>query len=308
MDSSQLNQAANVETVEIEEPSDKVQVLSDEKTCITRKHLYIIVGVLLVAAIALIGTLLGFSSSSPDQSINQDTLRAGVSSTFPMLDTNNDGYVDRNEVGNWMGAQIASCKQNCNGHNGCDKSCGITTVPTEDPSTNNTVAANSEIDSVITGCDFDHNGKISHAEMTQCVIEAFIHSGPKSVVQPSGRFEESGSTTVSECDVAAIEGGVATTRNGRKPTCKKGLKMSCFQHFGCQDRRKCAMSIIPADALITETCCPGSGNGLNCTECSCGASFNVLSATESPTIGQLCHKLADIYCGDRKTGGQCKGH
>jgi len=301
MDSTQLN---NVETVEIEEPSDKVQVLSDEKTCMTRKHLYIIVGVVLVAAIALIGTLLGFTAASPDAGVTEQSLTAGVQSTFPTFDTNNDGYIDRNEMSNWMTVQIAGCKANCNGAHGCDHSCGVNTVPSPDPSSNGTVATDAEVAALLNPCDFNHDGKVSVGEMIQCAVHRWQESlsDPSSMKPAPGYYTPAAPSVQDACAAPDVVGFPGNTPRGQVGACKKAEWLWCYAHFGCQHEKHCQKSYIPLTLQTQAQCCVPN----NCSECACGATYSFVPTGGHPNIARYCHKFADFYCQDTNTNVKCR--
>jgi hypothetical protein len=304
MDSSQ--QLTNVETVEIEEPSDKVQVLSDEKTCITRKHLYIIVGVLLVAAIALIGTLLGFTASQPDGDVNEESLKLGVASTFPLFDANNDGEIDHQEMSNWMSVQLSTCKKNCKGHAGCDSSCGTQTEASATMDANGTVAAPAEVNNMINPCDFNGNGKVSLGELLLCVLQHWLSGGSnpgRRDMLPSPE-DVAPTTEGSTCPVPPDEGFPGDTGGGKVPACRDRRGLLCFTHFGCQDPRRCDRYFIAAEDTQTQTCC-GQAPGANCSGCDCGSTYTVVPAGGHPRIARWCHKLADYWCNRVNTRTKC---
>jgi Ca2+-binding EF-hand superfamily protein/type II secretory pathway pseudopilin PulG len=314
MDSQQ--QLTNVETVEIEEPSDRVQVLNDEKTCITRKHLYIIVGVLLVAAIALIGTLLGFTAAQNEDDVNQESLQLGVSSTFPVFDNNNDGFIDHNEMSNWMSVQLATCKQNCNGHNGCDKSCGTGTTGGGSGDPNGTVPSTMEVNNMISPCDFDGNGKLSKHEVQACVIQDWLAQGSNTGQADRARSQAWAARSQGQqnklqedCPVPEEEGFPGDGGNGKGAACKNKAGLWCFKHFGCQNPKKCAKYYVEEEDTQTQTCC-GGGNGVNCTGCTCGSTYTVIPAGGHPKLARWCHKLADFWCDakDKKINTHCKAH
>jgi len=303
MDSTQ--QLNNVETVEIEEPSDKVQVLSDEKTCITRKHLYIIVGVLLVAAIALIGTLLGFTASSPDNGVNQDSLKLGVASTFPLFDANNDGYIDHNEMSNWMSVQLSTCKHNCKGAKGCDVNCGTQTTG-GGGSTGNTsqVATAAEVNSMISPCDFDGDGQLSHGETQACVIQHWLNAPGRQQEAPNTQAAPSLQGAGEVCGVPGQDGFPGNTDDGKIGACRNPHGLWCFTHFGCQDKRRCDRYFVATADTVTHTCC-GQGEAANCTGCSCGATYTAVPAGGHPNLARFCHKLADFWCNEVNTHTKC---
>jgi len=298
-------QQLNVETVEIEEPSDKVQVLSDEKTCLTRKHLYIIVGVLLVAAIALIGTLLGFTAASPSGSLSQQSLSLGVQATFPTFDTNNDGYVDSNEMSSWMTVQMASCKHNCNGAEGCDSTCNTACQTTNDPSTNCSTPASDEVTAMISPCDFNHDSKLTLEEILQCVIFLFeeaVEGGlaTQPILSAKAAQEEGGFVSAATCDAPTTEGISGWTTHGRVPGCRRAVDMWCFAHWGCQHKDHCQRSTIPTTDQASATCCGNDPNTYNCSQCTCGSTYSTTDPT-GPHLAKYCHKFAEFWCVDLDT-------
>jgi hypothetical protein len=311
MDSSQTN--VNIEAVEIEEPSDRVQVLSDEKTCITRKHLYIIVGVLLVAAIALIGTLLGFSPSSSDQGLTPAAMATGVGNTFPMFDTNNDGKIDMNELSNWMTVQMAGCQGDCNGVANCPHSCGVPCVNAGEGTSNCTGPAHAAVQEHLSKNDLNGNGVLEQHELVTGTLNAAAHGGNAN----GGQSLPAAPSLQKNCPHPH---GVRGEHHGKHfGGCDRKSDLWCFKYWGCQDKHHCPKSYLGdtaqnAGVLSSTNCCvDASGPSCNTTTTVCpsgdpttgdcpAVTYSFIDIADAGSIAAGCAKFATFWCGDEDTG------
>jgi len=296
--------AQQIETVVIEEPSDRVELASDEKPRCSKNRVYVALGLLVVIAVSLIGTLLSFSPSS-NSGINQQTLTDGTQSTFPSFDTNNDGFIDQNEMSNWMSERIAARK-----HFTTPNTPEPTATITSDSSTSgngSTTPTPTEVDDETQPCDFDHDKKISRGEAIQCVIylfELFLKQfGHATPALPAPAQQMNTLTVVDpSCPVPGTDGFP-----GRVPgnewvgACKQGATLWCFTHELCTHRHKCHTEIIPGSWQVTDTCCAGT-SGANCTTCSCGGTYHFVPHGHNARARSLCHRFATYWCDETDTG------
>jgi len=295
----------NVETVVIEEPSDKVELAHDEKPRCSKNRVYIALGLLVVIAVSLIGTLLSFSPSS-SSGVNEATLTEGTQSTFPTFDSNNDGYIDQNEMSNWMSTQIAARRQ-------------FTTptdpepIPTQKAgmklmANGSSTPAVTSVQDAMGPCDFNHDNKISLQEAIQCVIavwKAFVQRfGHQEALPRVAKSAASLQTTTTTCPTPKTVGFPGRVPKGWVGACQPRAPLWCFGHQLCHHHEKCHKVVIPAEITVTDTCC-GGGAAANCTTCSCGASYNFVPHGHNARVASMCHQLCTFWCDDVDTGVPC---
>jgi hypothetical protein len=298
--------AQHIETVVIEEPSDKVELASDEKPRCNKTRVYVALGLLVVIAVSLIGTLLSFSPSS-NGGINQQTLTEGTQATFPTFDTNNDGFIDQNEMSNWMSERIAARKHFCTPEDPEP----IQTVTSDTTTTaNGTTPTTGEVNNMMSPCDFDHDGKVSRTEAVQCVIflfELFIkqfgHTTPPRTmnIDALNTAIATQTTPTGDCTVPLLPGFPGKVPHGWVGACKVGMDLWCFTHEMCHHHQKCHREVIPGSWQVQDTCCGGT-SGANCTTCSCGGTFHFVPHGHNARATSMCHKLSTFWCGDVDTG------
>jgi hypothetical protein len=298
--------AQQIETVVIEEPSDKVELASDEKPRCSKNRVYVALGLLVVIAVSLIGTLLSFSPSS-NSGINAATLTDGTESTFPSFDTNNDGFIDQNEMGNWMSERIAARKH----FTSPDVPETVVTVNSDSTSCNGTCTqpAAQEVQTQMGPCDFNHDGKLSRAECIQCVIylfelflKQFGHATP-ALPAPTPAQQMNTLTVVDpNCPVPGPVGFPGRVPHGNwVAACKRGATLWCFTHELCHHRHKCHTEVIPGEWQVQDTCCAGT-SGANCTTCACGGTYHFVPAGHNARARSLCHRFATYWCDETDTG------
>jgi hypothetical protein len=291
------DQQQNVETVIIEEPSDRVQVLPDERSCMTRKHLYVLVGVLLIAAIALIGTLLSFSPSSNNDQLTVQQMTEGVQYTFAQFDTNSDGYVDYHEMNNWITSQLAQRKSWMS-----DVQHETTpTIITDDSSNNGTQATSDVVQSNIDNCDYNHDGKIHAPEWVQCTVEWQMrhpnsHREHNQAIVPS--FE-----TEAECPFPKSKAFRGHGDHGRDVgACQLYTVLGCFPTISCQHPKKCPMVAVDVQFIVQGSCC-GEANAANCTQaCTCSHTYKYVPHGNHPALLASCSAFSTYWCDDQNTG------
>jgi len=291
---------SHVETVVIEEPSDKVELASDEKPRCSKNRVYVALALLVVIAVSLIGTLLSFSPSS-NSGINEQTLTEGTQATFPSFDTNNDGFVDQNEMSNWMSTRIAARKGFCT----AEDPEPTVTITSDTVTGNGSTPVNSEVQKQINPCDFDHDGRVGRSEAIQCVIylfqqfiKQFGHATP-----PAPRPASQMNTLVvtdPTCAIPAADGFPGRVPHGWVGACKKGAELWCFTHEFCHHKQKCHREVIPYDWQVQDQCCQGT-TGANCTTCGCGATYHFVPHGHNARATSMCHRFATYWCDDTDT-------
>lgn len=293
-----------IETVVIEEPSDKVELASDEKPRCSKNRVYVALGLLVVIAVSLIGTLLSFSPSS-NSGINQQTLTDGTQSTFPSFDTNNDGFIDQNEMSNWMSTRIAARKQFCTPED--PEPIQTVTSDTTTSGNGSTTPVPTEVTHQLSPCDFDHDGKVSRSEAIQCVIylfelflKQFGHATPAPLPAPQ---QQMNTLTVVDpnCPVPPPSGFPGRVPHGWVGACRRGATLWCFTHELCHHRQKCHTEVIPGEWQVQDTCCGGT-SGANCTTCSCGGTYHFVPHGHNARAQSMCHRFATYWCDDVDTG------
>jgi len=295
--------AQQIETVVIEEPSDRVELASDEKPRCSKNRVYVALALLVVIAVSLIGTLLSFSPSS-NSGINQQTLTDGTESTFPSFDTNNDGFVDQNEMSNWMSTRIAARKRFTSAEFPepvqtvqSDASCGANC---------STTPAAQEVQHQMSPCDFNQDGKVSRTEAIQCVIylfELFLKQFGHATPAPIAPAAKMNTLTVVDpsCPVPGSDGFPGRVPHGWVGACRKGATLWCFTHELCRHRHKCHTEVIPGEWQVQDTCCAGT-SGANCTTCSCGGTYHFVPHGHNARARSMCHQFATYWCDETDTG------
>jgi hypothetical protein len=296
------NTQQQVETVVIEEPSDKVELAHDEKPRCTKTRVYVALGLLVVIAVSLIGTLLSFSPSS-NAGINQQSLTEGTQATFPTFDTNNDGFIDQNEMSNWMSERIAARKGFCTPEDP-EPTATINSDATGNSSTTPTSAS---VNSVMNPCDFNHDGKISRTEAVECVIylfELFIkqwgHATPPRTMNTAALTTQT-APAPTDCPVPGSKGFPGKVPKGWVGACALSEELWCFTHELCHHKKKCHTEVIPGSWQVQDTCCAGT-SGANCTTCECGATYHFVPHGHNARATSMCHPFATFWCGDIDTG------
>jgi hypothetical protein len=281
------NVAPIVETqnVVIAEPSqESEELLHSEKPCFTKKHLYIAIGVVFVVAISLIGSLLDFSPAV-DQ-VTEQSIREGTEATFPEFDTNGDGYIDRAEFTAWTVERIS--------HDVNSNTTGGDAVPTS-----------TEIDQHFSPVDLNKDGRVTRDEAVAFAIRVLEAIGR------AFRGRRSSEDTVMSapaaiksqdaCPVPAGDGFSGRRRGGFVGACRKDARLWCYSSPFCHHRHKCHRFVIPQEYQVTDTCC-GTSTAANCTQCSCGSSYNFVPEGCQARIRNYCHVLARYYCDATDTG------
>jgi len=299
-----VDNSAQVENVVIEEPSDKQELAHDEKSCISRKHIYVAVGLLLVLAVSLIGTLLSFSPANTG-GIDAQSLTEGTTATFPTFDTNNDGYIDQGEMGTWMNAQIAArCNDKTSASDETTQT--VSTCNAGNSSTTCNTATTASVQSVMQPCDFNHDGRISLAEAIKCVIlawEAIINSLHDERPAPNSELAlmaGSGSGS-SNCPVPTVPGFRGHTPEGYVGACDPSLTLTCMSHHLCNKKDKCHRTEIDVTWTVTDQCC-GSNQAANCSTCACGKTYKYVTHGPHVNLCKKCAHYSHLMCGDYDTG------
>jgi len=311
----------NVETVVIEEPSDKVELAHDETSRCTKTRVYVALGLLVVIAVSLIGTLLSFSPSS-SSGVNQSTLKAGTQATFPTFDTNNDGFIDQNEMSNWISERIAARK--------------IFTTP-QDPEPAETVDSDDDVNagngsttpttSTTTGvtnpCDYNGDGRLSLIEVIECVLYLFELLIKEFSVQPrlmnaQPRLNTKGldaaiNAQSTSCEVPEEYGFPAQVPGGWVGACDLAHDLWCFMSPFCLDPERCGTLSIPGEVQTDDTCCgtgdaddsQNAGSGTQCVTCSCGKTYHFVPHGHNARITAMCAPFTTFWCGKIDTHVPC---
>jgi len=297
---SQAVKDAQIETVvTLEEPSDKNELLPNEKPCFTKRHLYIAIGLIFVIAISLIGSLLDFSPSN--DGITEQSIREGQDATWPQFDTSNDGFIDQAEFTSWAANRIAARRNFVTAD--CPETVETTNSIADCNSTSTCKPSAAEVQTHFSPMDLNHDGKVTKDEALAWAFRIIAaigdllrgHSAPAKPALPS-----SNKMTPQACTTPDSLGFPGRVKKGWVGACKAGYQLSCYSSPFCQHHKKCHRSIITVEWTTTDTCC-GSDQAANCTSCSCGGSYSFVPVGRNDRARALCHWLGTYHCGDGET-------